>query len=55
MCSAVALMGAIGIDNVMFAVDYPYEYPYESTSEAVAFLDSAPGRPGPRPRLARQR
>jgi 2,3-dihydroxybenzoate decarboxylase len=51
MCSAVALMGAIGIDNVMFAVDYPYE----STSEAVAFLDSAPGRPGPRPRLARQR
>jgi hypothetical protein len=37
MRSAVALMGAIDIDNVMFALDYPYE----STAEAVAFLDSA--------------
>jgi 2,3-dihydroxybenzoate decarboxylase len=29
---------AVGIDNIMFAVDYPYE----STAQAVAFLDSAP-------------
>ena len=51
VCSAAALMGAIGaigIDNVMFAVDYPYE----STAEAVAFLDSAPLADQDRARVA---
>lgn len=41
VCSHAALLGAvleIGIDNVLFAVDYPYE----STEDAVHFLDSAP-------------
>jgi 2,3-dihydroxybenzoate decarboxylase len=40
VCSPAALQGAIqavGIDNIMFAVDYPYE----STADAVAFLDAA--------------
>jgi 2,3-dihydroxybenzoate decarboxylase len=41
-------IGAIGIDNVMFAVDYPYE----STAEAVAFLDSAPLAAQDRARVA---
>jgi 2,3-dihydroxybenzoate decarboxylase len=39
-----ALLGAVlsvGIDNVMFAVDYPYE----STSQAVDFLVCAPLSP----------
>jgi 2,3-dihydroxybenzoate decarboxylase len=51
VCSATALMGAVGavgIDNVMFAVDYPYE----STAEAVAFLDSAPLADQDRARVA---
>lgn len=41
VCSHSALVAAIeavGIDNVMFAIDYPYE----STAQAVDFLDSAP-------------
>jgi 2,3-dihydroxybenzoate decarboxylase len=41
VCSHAALLGAVlavGVDNVMFAVDYPYE----STAQAVDFLTSAP-------------
>jgi 2,3-dihydroxybenzoate decarboxylase len=41
VCSHAALLGVvleIGIKNVLFAVDYPYE----STADAVQFLDSAP-------------
>jgi 2,3-dihydroxybenzoate decarboxylase len=34
----VAAIDALGVDNVMFSVDYPYE----STADAVAFLDTAP-------------
>ncbi|HJQ48788.1 MAG TPA: amidohydrolase family protein [Amycolatopsis sp.] len=34
----VAAIDAVGIDNVMFAIDYPYE----STAQAVEFLDNAP-------------
>ena len=34
----VAAIDAVGIDNVMFAIDYPYE----DTAIATAFLDSAP-------------
>lgn len=39
--SHAALLGAVlavGIDNVLFAVDYPYE----STADSVRFLESAP-------------
>lgn len=41
VCSVPALqdaIAAVGIDNIMFAVDYPYE----STAAAVAFLQQAP-------------
>ncbi|GAA3061061.1 amidohydrolase family protein [Pseudonocardia yunnanensis] len=41
VCSHAALLGAvleIGVDHVMFAIDYPYE----STADAVRFLRSAP-------------
>lgn len=31
-------IGAIGVDSIMFAVDYPYE----STEEAIAFIANAP-------------
>jgi len=34
----IAAIDAVGIDRVMFAIDYPYE----STATAVSFLDSAP-------------
>jgi 2,3-dihydroxybenzoate decarboxylase len=34
----IAAIEAIGIDRVMFAIDYPYE----TTESAVSFLDSAP-------------
>ncbi|MCI2421431.1 amidohydrolase family protein [Saccharopolyspora sp. K220] len=51
VCSHAALLGAvmaIGIDNVLFAVDYPYE----STADAVAFLDAAPLAEADRRRIA---
>jgi 2,3-dihydroxybenzoate decarboxylase len=51
VCSHPALLGAIGavgIDNVMFAVDYPYE----STARAVSFLDTAPLAEPDRARIA---
>jgi 2,3-dihydroxybenzoate decarboxylase len=41
VCLRAALIGAvlkIGVDSVLFAVDYPYE----STADAVHSLDSAP-------------
>lgn len=41
VCSAPALMGAIGemgVENVMFSIDYPYE----STAAACEFIESAP-------------
>jgi 2,3-dihydroxybenzoate decarboxylase len=41
VCSHAALLGAVmavGIDNVLFAVDYPYE----STEDAVKLLTTAP-------------
>ena len=41
MCDAGALLAAIqalGDDNVMFSVDYPYEDP----QVAAAFIESAP-------------
>ena len=41
VCSAPTLMGAIGemgAENVLFSIDYPYE----STAEACAFIESAP-------------
>jgi 2,3-dihydroxybenzoate decarboxylase len=34
----VAAVQAVGVDSVMFSIDYPYE----STEEAVRFLDTAP-------------
>jgi 2,3-dihydroxybenzoate decarboxylase len=46
-----ALLGAIlaaGIDNIMFAVDYPYE----STTQAVDFLTSTPLSPTDLEKLA---
>src|SRR5206468_4648560 len=51
VCSAAALLGAIlavGVENVLFAVDYPYE----STAEAVQFLLSAPVSDGDRAKIA---
>jgi 2,3-dihydroxybenzoate decarboxylase len=49
--SHAALMGAVqavGIDRVLFAIDYPFE----STSEAVGFLRSAPYAPADIERIA---
>jgi 2,3-dihydroxybenzoate decarboxylase len=51
VCSHPALLGAImavGVDNVLFAVDYPYE----STAQAVDFLDTAPLSKTDRARVA---
>jgi 2,3-dihydroxybenzoate decarboxylase len=53
VCSHAALLGAvleIGIDNVLFAVDYPYE----STEDAVRFLDTAPLAETDRAKIAHQ-
>lgn len=53
VCSHAALIGAvleIGIDNVLFAVDYPYE----STADAVRFLDTAPLAAADRVKIAHQ-
>lgn len=44
----VAAVQAIGVDNVMFSIDYPYE----STAEAVRFLDTAPLAPADLARVA---
>ncbi|WP_285775004.1 amidohydrolase family protein [Microtetraspora sp. NBRC 13810] len=44
----VAAVQAMGVDNVMFAIDYPYE----STAEAAAFLDGAPFAPDDLARIA---
>jgi 2,3-dihydroxybenzoate decarboxylase len=44
----IAAIQAIGVDNVMFSIDYPFE----STEEAVRFLDSAPLSPTDLRRLA---
>jgi predicted TIM-barrel fold metal-dependent hydrolase len=49
--SHAALLGAvhaIGIDRLLFAVDYPYE----STAEAVDFLRTAPFAPADLERIA---
>ena len=49
--SHAALTGAtmaVGVDRVLFAIDYPYE----STAEAVAFLQSAPYAPADLERIA---
>jgi 2,3-dihydroxybenzoate decarboxylase len=51
MYSHAALMGAtqaIGIDRVLFSIDYPYE----STAEAVEFLRTAPYAPADLERIA---
>jgi 2,3-dihydroxybenzoate decarboxylase len=44
----LAAIQAVGVDNVLFAVDYPFE----STTDAVAFLDSAPLTAGDREKIA---
>lgn len=44
----IAAIQAIGIDNVMFSIDYPFE----STEEAVRFLDNAPLSEGDLRRVA---
>ncbi|MFB9836231.1 amidohydrolase family protein [Actinoallomurus acaciae] len=44
----VAAVQAVGVDNVMFSIDYPYE----STAEAVRFLDTAPLAPADLARVA---
>lgn len=49
--SHAALMGAVhavGVDRVLFAIDYPFE----SSAEAVGFLRSAPFAPGDLARIA---
>lgn len=49
--SHAALIGAtlaVGVDRVLFAIDYPYE----STAEAVGFLQSAPYAPADLERIA---
>ena len=49
--SHAALIGAtlaVGIDRVLFAIDYPYE----SSAEAVGFLQSAPYAPADLERIA---
>ncbi len=49
--SHAALLGAtaaVGVDRVLFAIDYPYE----SSAEAVSFLRSAPYAPADLDRLA---
>jgi 2,3-dihydroxybenzoate decarboxylase len=51
VCSAAALIGAvhaIGIDNVMFAIDYPYE----ETGPAVQFLHELPLAPADKAKIA---
>jgi 2,3-dihydroxybenzoate decarboxylase len=44
----LAAVQAVGIDNVLFAVDYPFE----STADAVAFLDTAPLAASDREKIA---
>jgi 2,3-dihydroxybenzoate decarboxylase len=44
----IAAIDAVGIDNVMFSVDYPYE----SSADSVAFLNSAPLPPDQLAQLA---
>jgi predicted TIM-barrel fold metal-dependent hydrolase len=49
--SHAALLGAtaaVGIDRVLFAVDYPYE----ETAEATDFLRTAPDAPADLSRIA---
>ncbi|MBO0860184.1 MAG: amidohydrolase [Chloracidobacterium sp.] len=51
VCSHAALLGAthaVGIDRVLFAIDYPWE----STAEAVEFLHAAPYAPADLERIA---
>jgi 2,3-dihydroxybenzoate decarboxylase len=51
MFSHAALQGAIqaiGVDNVMFAIDYPFE----SSAKAVEFIETAPLAPADRERVA---
>ncbi|WP_433281508.1 amidohydrolase family protein [Pseudonocardia xinjiangensis] len=51
VCSAAAVIGAvhaIGIDNIMFAIDYPYE----QTGPAVEFLQQLPFAPADRAKIA---
>ncbi|MGL6234922.1 MAG: amidohydrolase family protein [Segniliparus sp.] len=51
VCSPAALIGAvheIGVDHVMFAVDYPYEH----TGPAVRFLDALPLAPADKAKIA---
>ncbi|WP_262699576.1 MULTISPECIES: amidohydrolase family protein [Streptomyces] len=43
-----AAIQTVGIDNILFAVDYPFE----STAEAVAFLDTAPLADADRKKIA---
>jgi 2,3-dihydroxybenzoate decarboxylase len=44
----VAAVQTVGVDNVMFSIDYPYE----PTAEAVRFLDTAPLAPADLARIA---
>jgi len=44
----IAAIQAVGIDNVMFSIDYPFE----STDKAVQFLRSAPLAPADKKRVA---
>jgi 2,3-dihydroxybenzoate decarboxylase len=44
----IAAIQAIGIDNVMFSIDYPFE----STEKAVQFMHSAPLAPADKERVA---
>jgi 2,3-dihydroxybenzoate decarboxylase len=53
VCSPAAVLGAIyavGIDNMMFAIDYPYEY----TGPAVEFLNALPLAPSDLAKIAHQ-
>jgi 2,3-dihydroxybenzoate decarboxylase len=44
----IAAIQAVGVDNVMFSIDYPYE----STEEAVQFIRTAPLAPADQERVA---
>jgi 2,3-dihydroxybenzoate decarboxylase len=44
----VAAIQAVGVDNVMFSIDYPFE----STAESVLFMRSAPLAPADKERVA---
>ena len=44
----IAAIGEVGVDNVMFSIDYPFE----STEKAVQFIRTAPLAPADQARVA---